>query len=253
MENLSLVPAHKLNEAYTGSIEKRRTTLLGLAFIIATVTAIIGLKLYDPILLNENYLIIGISQKRQIAFGAISEMLLICANSFTAILMYPYLKLFSQRLGIAYICFRLLEVVFILIGIVSVLALLSVTQVYQHNSEASLESYKVVGTSLKAIHDWTFILGPYFSLAINTFIYSYVFFKSGLVPRQLSIWGISGAVFVFTAALMQILEMKQSVTLEAMVLAMPIATYEMVLAGWLITKGFNLKSVTNKLSADNSK
>lgn len=253
MESINLVNTHISNLACNYKLEKQRTIILGIAFIMATVTAIIGLKLYDPILINENFLTINDRQQNQVASGAIFEMLLVCANSFTAILMYPYLRLFSRRLGIAYICFRVLEAVTILIGIVSVLALLSVSQSYQKHPASNLEMYNVIGIALKAIHYWTFILGPNFLLGVNTLIYSYVFYKSGLVPRKLSVWGITGALLVFTVALLEIFEIVPSLTIGAVLMAMPIAIYEMVLAGWLIANGFNVQQLKNKISADNSK
>ena len=241
MENLSIGYTHTPIQIQTRKLEKLKTTLLGLAFIMATVTAIIGAKLYDPILVGENYLEAGATHSKQIVLGAFFEMLLVCANSITAILMYPYLKRFSQRLAIAYICFLLLEVVFIVMGIVSVLALLSISQFYlQH--PADIDTFRVVGTALKAIQHWIFILGPHFMLGINTFIYSYVFYRSRLVPRPLSIWGITGAILVFLVAILKMFEIVEPSATRAIIMVIPIALYEMVLAGWLIANGFNLKN-----------
>lgn len=238
------------SRSHTPGLEKKRTTLLGIAFIMATVTAIIGMKLYDPILLAEDPLRSGAANMNKVVSGAFFEMLLACSNSFTAILMYPYLKKFSQRLGVAYVCFRLLEVVLILIGVVSVLALLSLSGSYVQQPQATVGTYLVVGGALKAIHDWTFILGPHFMLGLNTFIYSYVFYRSGLVPRKLSLWGISGAIMVFIAAILQMFDIANTTGIAVIILALPVAFYEMVLAGWLIANGFNAKALTNKTSAD---
>lgn len=166
-------------------------------------------------------------------------MLLAVANIGTGLTLYPYLKKYNESLGLGYVVFRLLEVVVIRIGAISVLSIVSLTQNYTVANASDAASFKAVGDTLKAIHDWTFIIGPNFMLGINTFIYSYVFYKTGLVPRPLAILGLSGAALVFIAAILELFGVTPQLTPSAILMAMPIAFYEMILAGWLITKGFN--------------
>lgn len=223
---------------------KRNGVIAGAFFIAATTTAIIGLKLYDPVLQSTDYLTQGAAHANQVILGAVFELLLAVANIGTGLTLYPYLKKYNESLGLGYVVFRLLEVVLILIGAVSVLGLVSLTQNYSLANAADVASFKAVGDTLKAIHDWTFIIGPYFMLGINTFIYSYVFYKTGLVPRPLAILGLSGAILVFVAAILELFGVTPLLTPAAILMAMPIAFYEMILAGWLIAKGFNTNAVT---------
>lgn len=221
--------------------DKTNAVITGLFFIAATVSAIVGMKLYDPILNNPGYLTDGAKNAVQIIFGALSELVLVCTAAGTGIMLFPYLRKFNERLGLGYIVFRLLEAVFILIGIVSVLALLTLSHSYTNEADPAIDAFQTAGTLLKAIHDWTFILGPLFMLGINTFIYSYVFYKSNLVPRKLAMLGIAGAVLVFISAPLVMLEIISQLSVLQVLLALPIAIYEMVLAVWLIAKGFNLQ------------
>ena len=219
---------------------KKNGVKAGLFFIAATVSAIIGLKLYDPILTTTNYLEAAAHHSSQITWGAVMELILICSMAGTAIMLFPYLRKFDLRLGLGYVVFRLLEGVFILIGIVAMLAILTLSQSYLNTANANLEVYQAAGTIVKAIHDWTFILGPLFILGINTSIYSYVFYRTQLVPRKLATLGIAGAVLVFISALLVMFGVIAQLSTLQILMAMPIAIYEMVLAGWLISKGFNL-------------
>jgi hypothetical protein len=230
---------------------KRRAVITGLFFILATVSAILGAKLYDPILATPEYLVDGARHSSQIVGGAVFELILAIANIGTGIMLSSYLKRYSESMGLAYLVFRLLEVVFILIGVVSVLSLLSLSQLFADASAPDRNAFYLIGSSLKAIHYWTFILGPHFMLGVNTFVYSFVFYKSGLVPKRLATIGVSGAVMVFIAALLLMFNVVKMLSGAHILLTLPIASYEMILASWLIVKGFNeypaMKKSTNTL------
>ena len=226
---------------------KRNAIITGCFFIAATVTAIIGLKLYDPILQDPNYLITGVKNSYQIVLGAIFESITAISAVGTAIMMYPYLKRFNESWGLGYVCFRMLEAVFILIGILCMLTIVTFSDEYINLTPSETQSFQITARLLKTTHDWTFILGPHFMLGINTFIYSVIFFKSQLVPKQLSILGITGAVLIFIGSILEMFGVISSPTSGLIiVIALPIALYEMILAGWLIRKGFNLNVVIDE-------
>jgi hypothetical protein len=218
---------------------RRRSVISGLFFILATVSAIIGAKLYDPILSTGEYLLEGVGHSNQIVTGAVFELILAIANIGTGIMLFGFLKRYSQSLGIAYLVFRSFEVVFILIGVVSVLSLLSLSNLFPDASSADRSAFYLIGSSLKAIHYWTFILGPHFMLGVNTFAYSFVFYRSGLVPKRLASYGLSGAAMVFIAALLLMFNVVKMLSGVHILLTIPIASFEMILASWLIVKGFN--------------
>lgn len=229
----------------TRGTHKTNAVLTGVCFIMAAVTSIIGLKLYTPVLINEDYLIRGSKEANTIVLGAVLELMLACSAVGTSILLYPYLKKYNESLGLGYVCFRMLEVVFILVGTISVLALLSLSSLYTATNPQNLESFTLIGAILRAIHDWTFMLGPNFMLAVNTFIYSYVFYRSELIPVKLSLLGITGAIFIFIAAILEMFGIIPQLSIPGLLLALPIFTYEMTLAIWLMTKGFNTSSISN--------
>lgn len=212
----------------------------GFFFVTAAVTAIIGLYLYDPILNSADYLLMGATHTNRIISGAVLELALACTATGTGIVLYPYLCRFSAPLGLAYVCFRLFEVIFILIGIVSVLALLTLSHTYAAAISAHTEVYAVSGKVLQSIHHWTFILGPNFMLGINTLIYSYVFYRSGLIPKTLALCGMIAAGIIFTAAILEMFGVILQLSVWGIVLALPIFFFEMILAVWLIVKGFTL-------------
>ena len=223
----------------TNITTKRNAVLTGLFFIAATVTAIIGLLLYKPVIDAADPLAAARSYAGRIGWGAFFEALLALANCGTAVMMLPVLSRVSTRLGPAYAVFRALEVVAIVVGAVSMLALGSVARSLEPEASGVL----AVGRALIAVHDWTFVLGPHFFLGVNTLIYSALFFRSGLVPRPLAVWGITGAALILFVGAVELLGVITPYSSTTMLMAMPIAVYEMVLAGRLIGKGFDLEGV----------
>ena len=221
--------------------QKTNAVITGICFITATVTAIIGLKLYDPIIYEMNTLAAAGNHSNQIVLGAVFELILACANIGTGIMLYPHLRKVNESLGLGYALFRLLEVVFILIGVVSMLSIVALGhQHMSHTGDAA--SLQTSAGLLKTIHGWSFILGPHFMLGVNTFIYSSLFYRSRLVPRRLAVVGMTGAVLILTASILEMFFIIPTFSVYVIMMALPIAVYEMVLAGWLIAKGFNYET-----------
>jgi hypothetical protein len=213
------------------------SVVTGVFFITATVAAIAGLTLYDPLLNHGDYLVRGAQNPGRIVSGAVCELIAAASVAGTGIMLYPWLRTFDRRVALGYVCFRLLETVFILLGLVSVLTLLTLSRAYTSNISPDTAAFETAGTALKAIHDWTFILGPNFMLGINTFLYSYVFYRSGLVPKRLSAFGITAALLVFLAALLELFGVIPQLSAVGVLLSFPIFVYELVLAARLIRKG----------------
>ena len=218
---------------------KKAARIVGVLFILAAVTAIIGLSLYDPILKGSDYLMKGSEHANQIIFGAVMELILVISAVGTATTMFPFLKKYNETIALWHVCFRFLEAVIITIGVISVLSLLTLSKEYVAAGAPDIASYQASGVVLKAIHEWTFLLGPNFMLGLNTIMYSYIFYKSNLVPKFIPIIGMTGATLVFIAALLEMFGVIQQVSVWGALLSLPVAANEMILAVWLIVKGFN--------------
>lgn len=212
----------------------------GVFFILAAVSSIIGLVLYDPILNGPDYLSQGSAHANQVVLGAIMELILVVSAVGTSITMFPYLRKYNETLALGHVCFRFLEAIVITIGIISVLSLLTLSREYAAAGAPDIGSYQATGSSLKALHDWTFLLGPNFLLGINTMLYSYIFYKTKLVHRYIPILGMTGAALVFLCAILVMFGAFPQLSLWGALLALPVFANEMILAVWLLTKGFNL-------------
>ena len=87
------------------------------------------------------------------------------------------------------------------------------------------------------------MLGPNLMLGLNTFMYSYLLFRTGLVPKKLALFGMVTAVMVFIAGLLEMFGIVEPISTVKGLIALPVGVYEMSLAGWLIVKGFHKKNL----------
>lgn len=223
--------------------DRRIATLVGIFFIIASSTAILGMLLYQPILKGSDYLTNGAAHANQVILGALMELTLAVSAIGTAIGLFPVLRPYGERIALTHLFFRFFEAVVITVGAVAMLSLLTLSQDFVAATAPDASTYYVVGSLLQAVYKWAFMLGPLLFLGINTMMYSSLLYKSNLVPRPLAAMGITGAILVFGYGMLVMFGVTvQSADLWVL-LAMPIAFYEMILAGWLIVKGFNPSAI----------
>ena len=168
----------------------RKTALVvGVLFILTFITSIVGELAYGPVLRDPNY-IIGAGADTSVLVGALFEMFLIITNIGCAVVLFPLLKRQNETLALGYVTARLVECTFILIGIVSVLAVVTLRQ---HGGSADAGSLVTVGASLIAIKNWTFLLGPGFVDGIGTgLILGWLMYRSGLVSHRMALFGVIG-------------------------------------------------------------
>ncbi len=222
---------------------RKNAVIIGALFILADVAAILGLFLYSPILDNPDYLIAGAAHANRIILGAFFELVLAAAAVGTSIMLFPYFRRINESIALGYVCFRLLEAVLIIVGILSVLSLLTLSQEFVKAGAPAASFFQTSGVLLIAVHDWTFLLGPNFMLGINTMMCGYLLFQSKLVPRFIAVMGLAGATLILIAALLEMFGGILQLSMWGAVLAFPIFIYEMTLAIWLIVKGFNESAI----------
>jgi hypothetical protein len=228
----------------TRNKDKRNALVAGVFYLLAAAASIVALSLYKPILFNGDYLIQGARNANQIILGAFLELITVSTVAGTAIMLFPYLRKFNESLSMGYLCFRLLEAILILVGVLSVLSLLTLSQAFSDAISPDIATYKTTGSVLKAIHGWTFMLGPNFMLGINTFLYSLIFHRTKLVPRKISMIGIAGAILIFIASVLEMFGIFPQLSVWGALFAIPVFVFEMTLAIWLIVRGFNLAHLT---------
>ena len=218
----------------------RKNALIGgILYITAAVTAIIGLLLYGPVLYDPEYIINGSVNGTQVIWGAFLEIILAFSVIGISAAMFPILKRYNESLAIGYVCFRLLEAAIIIVGIMSLLSIVSLSQQFANGAASDVASFITAGKLLVSLHDWTFLFGPNLALGPSTLMMSYILYRTKLVPRFIAVLGLTGGSLILVSAVLVMLGIYTQVSAWGIICSLPVAIYEMTLAVWLIVKGFN--------------
>jgi len=207
-------------------------------FVITFVVSIPALLLCEPLLKHSNY-ILGSGADTSVALGALLEILPAIANIATAVVLYPIVKRQSQSISLGYVPSRTVESTVIVIGIVSVLSVVTLRKDVGGAGATHGASLVLVQRSLVAIHDWTFLLGAAFCAGFGTgLLLGYLMYKSGLVPRGMALLGLIGAPLLFASATAIMFGAYKDGSRAAFLLALPETAWEASLGIHLIVKGF---------------
>jgi Domain of unknown function (DUF4386) len=179
--------------------QQRRARIFGVLFALTFVTSITGYILYDPVLNDADY-ILGDGADTRVQFGALCEILLAITNIGTAVVLWPIVRRQSETLALSYVASRVVESTIIVVGLISLLSVVTLREDLAGGG-ADAGTLTVAGEQLVAIHDWTFLLGPGFCVGVNGVLLGWLFYKSGLVPRWIAMFGLVGGPVLFAGAI----------------------------------------------------
>jgi hypothetical protein len=207
----------------------------GALFIITFLTSIPALLLFGPVL-NDPAYIVGAGADTQISLGAFLELLLIIANIGTALALFPILTRENEAVALGYVTARVTECVFIAVGI---LCVLSVVTLRQAAAGADAAALVVAGEALVAVKDWTFVLGPGFVVGVgNGLLLGFLMYRSGLVPRPMALLGLAGGPLVCASGVAVLFGIIEAGSVWQFASSVPEMLWEVSLGLYLTVKGF---------------
>jgi hypothetical protein len=212
---------------------RRIALVTGIFFVITFITSIPAFFLYGPVLNDPSY-IVGPGADGQVLLGAFLEILLAIANIGTAVALFPILKWENEGLALGYVASRLVESIIIVVGVVSLLAVVTLRQ----EGSGADDALVAVGRSLVAIHDWTFLVGPGFCVGVNDLLLGYLLYRAGLVPRWLALLGVIGGPLHFASVTAELFGVIEPSSLPRAITTIPVFAFEAILGIWLIVAGF---------------
>jgi hypothetical protein len=223
----------------------RKTAItVGILFLVCTVTSILGPSLASSIN-TPDYLNQLAGNPDQIILAALLEFIWAAAGAGIAIGLYPLLKKVNGALALGSVGFRVVEAVFVLIGTLGLLSLLTLGQEFIAVGAPTASSFQTLGTMLLALRDWQLHVISGLAFALGALLYYAILYKSKLIPRWLSGWGVLAAVLSLVATVLA--SFAQDFGMESVhtYLSIPIGLNELVFATWLIVKGFNPSAIAS--------
>lgn len=226
--------------------ENRKTAIiLGLLLISSF---IFGILSSVPVLETPDYLEKLSAIEMQVLLAVFFQAAMAIGYAGIAVLFYPIIKKHNEKLAAGFFGFRIIGAGFLFAGIGSLLLLLWLSQNYVAADQPNQSYFHITGELLRQGRDVLNHIGMILPWSIGGLILYYCLYKTRIVSRWLSIWGVGGSVFTFIATMFLMLNIIKLTDPIYFIFNAPIAFCELVLALFLIVRGFNsVESAKNRI------
>jgi hypothetical protein len=208
-------------------------------FIIGTVSGVIAASIGNPIVDAPDYLTKISASEGTMIIRAFLTFLMAISCAGIGLGLYPIMRKYSVGMAIGVVGFRLIESMIDILGGVSTIALLALSQEFVKAGAPDTAYFQTIGAVIKAGDDWVSNGVMLLSWSIGAVMYYSIFYRYRLVPRWLSGWGLVGITLTIITSVLVMLHIIPGFGTIQMVANLPIALQEMVFAIWLIAKGVN--------------
>jgi hypothetical protein len=230
---------------------QRTARIFGWLFIATFITSIAAKILFVSGVggsFNELEFTPGGLSENTVYVAVILEFLLIVANIGTAVVLYPIVKRQHEGLAMGYVGARIMESAFILVGLMSIISMVSVGQALAGATGAEAAALTAQGSTLAATYDWAFLFGPGLVVGFgNGLILGYLMYKSGLVPRRMAMFGLIGGPLLILSFGLILFGAYENGSGPAGLMALPEIIWELSLGIYCAWRGFKPSPITKTI------
>jgi hypothetical protein len=222
----------------------RKTAILaGALFLISYFGVFAGSAISGPILDAPDYLTNIYPNRTQVIIGEFIWLLNDAAIVGIAVVLFPLLKKHSETLALGYVGIRVIEAATLVVGKISALSLITLSQDYIAAGAPDASYFQALGASALAERNWAGQINvPFFVLSALTLYY--LLYQSKLLPRFIPIWGFIAVAALIAANLLPLPDLTEGFH-PAQLLFLPIVLNELFLGIWLIVKGFTPSAIAS--------
>ncbi len=210
----------------------------GIFYLLTFVSSIPALILLGPIL-NDAHYVTGAGQDTRVVWGCLLDTVNALTAIGSAVALYPVVKRQNGSMALGFVTSRMVEAAVIMIGVVSLLAVVTMRQDFTGGDAASLT---VTANALVDVRNWTFLFGPCLMPAINAVLLGTLLYRSRLVPRIIPTVGLIGAPLLLGAFLAVAFGGIEQVSAISFFATLPVAAWEFAVGVWMTFKGFSPSS-----------
>jgi Domain of unknown function (DUF4386) len=193
-----------------------------------------------PVLTDPNY-IVGSGADTRVIIGCLLDVVNALAAIGTAVAVYPVMKRQNQSLALGFVTTRMLEAAVIMIGVVSLLAVVALRRDIAGADHASLVT---VGQALVAVRDYTFQFGPNICAALNAAMFATLLYRSRLVPRIIPTMGLIAAPLLIVASVAVVFGLTEQGSVWFAPGGALIFVWELSVGIYMTVKGFKPSPIT---------
>ena len=155
---------------------------VGVLFIACSVASILSVIPLGSTLDDADYLSELGGLDTSVVMTSLIEFIWAATGAGIAIGLYPILRTYSRALALGSVAARVVEGVFVLIGTLALLALLTVSQQSLAAGPSAQPSFQPVGDALIAVRDWAHGFVAILALAIGALLYYFVLYTADSFP-----------------------------------------------------------------------
>jgi hypothetical protein len=219
--------------------------IAGVLFIIYTSVDFLSF-LFLGTTTATNYLVSVSENAGLVGTGALLLFIGGACASGIAISLYPVLKKFNAGLALGAVGFRISEGVLTFVSVCAYLLLITLSQQFVKAGAPDSSYFQTLGVLVYEGHRWVYNVGSLLAFSIGALLYYIIFYRTKLVPRWISVWGLVAAILGMLSCVLVLVGLIAPFSTEQVVIAIPMLPQEMVLAVWLIVKGFNPSVIASK-------
>ena len=221
---------------------RKTAVAVGALFLFSNVTFLLGAFVFvEPILGAPDYLTLASASRTQVVLGALLELVNGIAYVGIAVLVFPILRQRFESMALWYVGFRIIEFVMQTLSDLSPLSLVRLSEEFVRVGAAESSSFQALGTLLLAERYWAFQMVT-IALVLGALMFYSMLYRSRLIPRFISVWGLVGALAVLATAMLDTFGINPG-SLEFLGVLMLLN--ELFLGVWLIVKGFNSSAIAS--------
>jgi len=211
---------------------------VGVLFIIADLVGFMSLPFIEP-MNATNYLVSVSTNANLVTTAALLLFIGGAAAIGIGISLYPVLKKHNEGLALGAAGFRIVEGALDFIAVIGLLVIIILSQQFVNAGAPDSSYFQTLGELIDGGYHLTSSVVKLMAFSIGALLYYIIFYRTKLVPRWLSGWGIVAAIFTMLSALLTMYGLIAPFSTAQVILNLPILPQELVLAVWLIVKGFN--------------
>jgi hypothetical protein len=223
---------------------RKLAIIAGVLWIIYTSVDILS-SLFTGSITSTNYLVSVSENAGLVGTGALLLFIGGACASGIAISLYPVLKKFNAGLALGAVGFRISEGVCRFVAVCAYLLIITLSQQFVKAGAPDSSYFQTLGALVYAGNRWGNLVSL-LAFSIGALLYYIIFYRTKLVPRWLSGWGIVAAILGMLSCVLVLVGLIAPFGTEQIAIAIPMLPQEYVLAAWLIVKGFNPSVIASK-------
>jgi Domain of unknown function (DUF4386) len=219
---------------------RKRTIIAGALYFIGTVAGLLSIA---PAVDAYDYLVRTSANSNQVLLEALFQYIMTIAYVGFAITLYPIIRKYMESLALGFLSFRIIAAVLNIIGLIILLLVLPLSQQFVKAGTPDSSYFQTLGDLLRSGRDFVNHVAMILATSVGGLLFYLLLYQTKLIPRWLSLWGLSGTMITILASLLIMFHTINIITSTYLVLNLPLILLEIVLAIWLIVKGFNPSAI----------